>query len=247
MAARVDAVAAARARLALLPTPSPAFAMKLPKFFDQVPRLRVQDPLARMLGGAEDGILEYCFADAVRLTGHSCPTVAAAYWLTWLALEHLYPGELPQRGGIRVEFRDDARTGSTGIVATVVQMLTGAAGGSGFKGIHGRFSRASLIRYKPDLLQTLRFTRLDTGKAVDASAELSLVPPDDEVDELLQRCSEGRATPSEEARLRALWQERVRRLLIDCARDGGVYMLRPVEWRQQPVAREPRLMLVRRA
>jgi len=220
--------------------------MKLPEFFDQVPRLRMQDPLARLLGSAEDGILEYGFADAVRLTGHACPTVAAAYWLTFLALEQLYPSELPQRGGIRVEFRDDARTGSTGIVATVVQMLTGAAGGSGFKGLHGRFSRVGLIRYKPDLPQTLRFTRLDTGTAVDASADLTLVPPDDDIDELLHRCADGRATPAEEARLRIAWQDRVRRLLIDCARDDGVYMLRPVEWRQQPAVRQLRVPLVRR-
>ena len=45
--------------------------MKLPDFFDLIPKLRVQDPLARMLGSAEDGILEYGFGDAVRLTGHS--------------------------------------------------------------------------------------------------------------------------------------------------------------------------------
>ena len=87
--------------------------MELASYFDKVPRLRVQDPLARVLGCAKDGVLEYSFSDAVRLAGHSCPTVAAAYWLTYLAFEHLYPDSLPQRGGIKVEFRDDARSGST--------------------------------------------------------------------------------------------------------------------------------------
>lgn len=80
--------------------------MKLPDFFDEIPRLRVQDPLARVFGCAEDGVLEYSFADAVRIAGHGCPTVASAYWLTFLALERLYPDALPQRGGIKVEFRD---------------------------------------------------------------------------------------------------------------------------------------------
>jgi hypothetical protein len=116
--------------------------MKLPAYFDDVPRLRVSDPLAALLGSSSDGIFEYSYADAVRLTGHSCPTVAAAYWLTWLALRELFPDRLPQRGGVKVEMRNDARVGSTGVVATVVQMLTGAAGSSGFKGIGGKFARA---------------------------------------------------------------------------------------------------------
>ena len=42
---------------------------------------------------------------------------AAAYWMTLKALEHLYPGALPQRGGIRVEFREDQLSGVTGNVS----------------------------------------------------------------------------------------------------------------------------------
>lgn len=200
--------------------------MKLPDFFDDVPRLRVQDPLARLLGCAEDGILEYSYGDVVRLAGHSCPTVACAYWLTWLALERLYPGVLPQRGSIRVDFREDARFGSTGVVATVVQMLTGAAGGTGFKGIAGRFNRAGLSRFKPELLLSLRFTRMDTRAAVDATVELALAPTDPTMEALLTRCAQGDGSPDEERALGAMWQERVRHLLLDLARDPGVFVLR---------------------
>jgi len=203
--------------------------MKLPDFFELIPKLRVQDPLARMLGSAEDGILEYGFGDAVRLTGHSCPTVAAAYWLTWLALEQLYPDSLPQRGGIKVELREDARSGSTGVVATVVQMLTGAGGSTGFKGIGGRFARVGLIRYAPDLLLSMRFTRLDTRAAVEANADLWFAPPDPATEALLTRCVEERASPEEEQQLAAVWQERVRHLLVDLARDPAVFVVRPVE------------------
>jgi hypothetical protein len=211
--------------------------MKLPEFFDQVPRLRVFDPLADLLGSAEGGVLEYRYADAVRLTGHSCPTVAAAYWLTWLSLERLYPGTLPERGGIQVEFRDSARDGSTGVVAAVVHLLTGAAGSSGFKGLSGRFSRVGLIRFTPDLLLSLRFTRLDTRAAVDAAADLSLVPSDPAVERLLAQCLAGQATAEQTQRLGALWQSRVRRLLLDHAHDPGVFIVRPVAGtgRQAPV------------
>ena len=206
--------------------------MKLPDYFDDVPRLKVRDPLARVLGCAEDGVLDYGFADAVRLTGHACPTVAAAYWLTWLALEQLYPDELPQRGGIKVEFRDDARSGSNGVIATVVQMLTGAAGGSGFKGLGGRFSRAGLIRSKPDLMLALRFTRLDTLAAVDVGVDMSPMPQDEELDGLVARLSAGRVTMVEERRLGLLWQARVRALLLDHGRDRTVFMVRPVQRRK---------------
>ncbi|WP_200955289.1 hypothetical protein [Pelomonas sp. Root1237] len=202
--------------------------MKLPSYFDEVPRLTMQDPLARVLGCAEDGILDYGFADAVRLTGHSCVAVASAYWLTWLALEQLYPDGLPQRGGIKVEFRDDARSGGTGVVATVVQMLTGAAGGSGFKGLGGRFSRAGLIRSKPDLVLALRFTRLDTQAAVDVGVDTTSLPGQAELDVLVALLASGKATPQDEKDLGELWQARVRSLLLERGRDRTVFMVRPV-------------------
>ncbi|CAM3901819.1 hypothetical protein [Roseateles saccharophilus] len=202
--------------------------MKLPDYFDDIPRLKVQDPLARVLGCAEDGILEYGFGDAVRLTGHSCVSVASAYWLTWLALEQLYPGEQPQRGGIKVEFRDDVRSGSSGVIATVVQMLTGAAGGSGFKGLGGRFSRAGLIRSKPDLMLALRFTRLDTHAAVDVGVDTASLPVPPELERLVGLLSAGRLTPAQEGELGQLWQQRVRSLVLEHGRDRTVFMVRPV-------------------
>lgn len=201
--------------------------MELCSFFQSVPRLRVRDPLAELLGCARGGVLEYGFADAVRLTGHSCPTVAAAYWLTWLSLKRLYPNALPERGGIRVEFQQGTRSGSTGVVAAVVQLLTGAAGSSGFKGLHGRFNRAGLIRFSPDLLLMLRFTRLDTGDAVDASADLALVPADPALEPLLDKCVQGRASVEERRAFGEAWQRRVKQLLFDAAHDPAVYIVRP--------------------
>ena len=200
-------------------------------FFDQVPKLRVRDPMAELLGCAPGGELEYSYADAVRLTGHSCPTVAAAYWLTWLSLGRLYPDGLPERGGVRVEFQEGARAGSTGVVASVVQLLTGAAGSTGFKGLAGRFNRAGLLRFSPDLPLSLRFTRLDNGDAVDAAADLSLAPADPMLEPLLARCVHGHGSAEELERLAQLWQARVRMLLLDLAHDPVVFIVRPVERR----------------
>ena len=71
-----------------------------PAFFAQAPTQRIRDPLAQFLGAATDGVLEYHYADAVRLAGHSCPTVAGAYLLTRRGLRALYGDDLPERGNI---------------------------------------------------------------------------------------------------------------------------------------------------
>jgi hypothetical protein len=206
--------------------------MKLPDFFDKVPRLRVHDPLAEALGCAELGIFEYSYADAVRLAGHSCPTVAASYWLTWLALEHLYPDDLPQRGGVKVEFRESEREGSTGVAAAIVQMLTGAAGDLGFKGVGGRFARVGLQRFGRDVPLSIRSTRLDNGAAVDAAADLTLPLPGP----ALRPRTRGHesADLAAIAELGAQWQRRVKHMLIDHPRDPGVFIIREAERRCDP-------------
>lgn len=206
--------------------------MRLPAFFERVPRLQVHDALAEALGAAERGILEYGYADAVRLAGHSCPTVAGAYWLTVRALGALYPDSLPERGGIRVAFRGDVRQGANGVVACVVQLLTGAADESGFKGLFGRHARSGLQRFAPDLPMALRFTRVDTGAAVDAEADLAMLPQDPELAELIERCGPRRCDDAALLRLGELWQRRVEHLLLDLAYDDGVFVVRPCVTRE---------------
>ena len=55
--------------------------MAFPDFFAEVPVLTLRDGLAQLLGASDDGVIEYHYADAVRLAGHSCPTVAGG-WLS---------------------------------------------------------------------------------------------------------------------------------------------------------------------
>ena len=80
--------------------------MQSPDFFAAAPVIRMRDPLAEFLGAAAEGVIDYRFEDAVRLAGHSCPTVAAAFLMTRAALAALYGEELPVRGEIRVDLRD---------------------------------------------------------------------------------------------------------------------------------------------
>jgi formylmethanofuran dehydrogenase subunit E len=202
--------------------------MQTPAFYDQVRRLTVYDPLAEFLGAVRDGRIDYGYLDAVKLAGHSCPTVAAAYWMTLKALEHLYPDLLPQRGGIRVDFRQDQLSGVTGVMANVVTLLTGATHDSGFKGLAGRFDRRRLLYFSADVIEEIRFTRVDTCQAVDVAARLQSVPFAPQTVELMQKCLDGSATPDEAHEFRDCWQARVRALLLDHGDDAEVFVLRPV-------------------
>jgi len=199
-----------------------------PAFFGEVGRIVVRDPLAEFLGATEGGIIEYGYADAVKLAGHSCPTVAAAYWMTRKALAALYPDSLPQRGGLRVEFREDRLTGVTGVIANVVSLLTGATHDTGFKGIGGRFDRRHLLYFSSEVAEEIRFTRVDSGQAVDVGAQLQSVPFAPQTMELLQKCLNGSATSDETARFRENWQARVRALLLEHGDNPAVFVVRPV-------------------
>ena len=203
--------------------------MQTPAFYDQVRSLRVYDPLAEFLGAAADGLIEYRYVDAVKLAGHSCPTVAAAYWMTLKALEHLYPDTLPERGGIRVDFRQDQLSGVTGVIANVVALLTGATHDTGFKGIATQFDRRRLLYFSADVAGEIRFTRIDTGQAVEVAAQLQSVPFAPQTVALMQKCLDGSATPQETAEFRECWQARVRTLLLLHGDDPEVFVLRPVE------------------
>ncbi len=59
---------------------------KFPEFFAAAPVIRMRDPLAEFLGAAAGGLIDYRYEDAVRLAGHSCPTVASAFLMTRAAL-----------------------------------------------------------------------------------------------------------------------------------------------------------------
>ncbi len=200
-----------------------------PDFFALAPAIRVADPLAEFLGAATDGRLEYRYADAVRLAGHSCPTVASAYLMTRHALAALYADELPQRGEIRVDFAEPREAGVTGVMAAVVTLITGATDGSGFRGLGGRFNRRDKLFFGQALTQgSLRFARLDTGMAVETAVDLAGVAADPRTGELMLRCLSGEASSSEANEFRMLWQDRVRRLLLDHADDPETIKLFPV-------------------
>jgi hypothetical protein len=174
-------------------------------------RIVMRDPLAEFLGAAAGGRLEYSYADAVKLTGHSCPTVAGAYLATAQALARLYPGELPERGAIRVELRERLENGVAGVVASVAGLITGAAAEGGFKGLAGRFERRGLLQFAAAIAADMRFTRVDTGSSVEVG--LPHATPSPELIAGLRRALSPQASAEERAAFGEAWQARVRQML----------------------------------
>lgn len=200
--------------------------MSYPDFFDAVARIALYDPLAEFLGTADHGRIEYGYLDAVKLAGHSCPTVAGAYLMTRLALGRLYPDSLPARGGIRVEFGTPQADGVTGVIAAVAGLLTGAAGEGGFKGLAGRFSRRNLLTFTAGSAAEVRFSRLDTGARVAAVYRPEAVPAPPELQALMPKMLAGAACDAERAEFGRLWQLRVKRILIDHCDDPALVACR---------------------
>jgi len=202
--------------------------MESPAFFKRIPEITLIDPLADFLGAAEGGLMRYAYTDAVKLAGHSCPTVASAYWLGVRALQHLYPDAVPQRGGVAVDLRQTLESGTTGVVASVLGQLTGAASSGGFAGIGGRFVRRDLMRFGVDIASEIRFTRTDTGQAVLAQAHVQRVRSDPRTMPLMQACLSGTATAAQRLEFGQLWQARVEQLLLVHGFDDDVFELRAV-------------------
>ncbi len=188
--------------------------MKYPDFFNNVNKIIVKDKLSSFLGAFEDGIIEYSYTEIVKAAGHSCPTVAGAYMMCAKALEKLYPENLPVRGEIKVEFKNPITEGVTGVISNVVSHITGATDKSGFKGIAGNFARHSLLSFNAEINGEIKFTRTDNNKSVEVIYNPP-VPPEPEMQELMQKCISGTATEDEKIIFGKLWQKRTEKILIE--------------------------------
>lgn len=202
--------------------------MSFPEFFAQIPPITLYDPLAELLGAAQGGLIEYHFADAVKLAGHSCPTVAGAWLCTVRALRALYGDATPQRGKIGVTLHESIESGVAGVIGSIAGLITGAAGVGGFKGLGGHHGRRNLLQFGVSDVHSLRFTRLDTNVAVDCVLRLDFVPGDSRMGSLLPAIIHGRASTDDIQLFGELWQDRVRRILVEQGDDPRLVEVRPV-------------------
>lgn len=184
------------------------------KFFDDVEKIVMNEPLGGFLGSQSVSV--FSFGDVVKLSGHSCPTVAGAYLMTLYALKALHNNdELPIRGNIKVEMRGKKSESVVGVIANVVSYITGAKEEDGFKGLGGVFARNNLLFFNAKGKGEIRFTRLDTGKIVDVSYDLGnlYLPALDST--LMQKALQNRATQEETELFGKQWQDRVKEILLN--------------------------------
>ena len=197
--------------------------LNFPDFYEQAPIVHTYDPFAAMLGAAPDGLIDYHYLDAVRLAGHSCPTVAGAFLIGRAALAALYPDRPAERGNIAVHMPAPEDDGTTGVVAQVLTLLTGAAAANGFQGMRGRFRRNGLLSFADRREgDAITFKRLDNNASVAVTLDVSLLPADPAQGERLMAILQDRADASQQIAFASAWQDRVRRLLLEFADDPQV-------------------------
>lgn len=204
--------------------------MDFPAFFAHAPTVTSRDPLAAFLGVSKSGEITYGYADVVKLAGHSCPTVAGAYLMVRKGLEQLHGKSLPERGNIEVYMRDARDQGTTGVMASVATLLTGASTETGFGGIgpHRRFSRRDLLHYSWPIDGLMALRRRDDGRGVILDLNVACVPSAPGMPALFPRAVAGQVTEEELARFGMLWQQRVEQMLIAHADDPDLVQVR--EW-----------------
>ena len=203
--------------------------MAFPEFFSRIPPLQALAAQGCLLGAVEGGILEYRYVDAVKAAGHSCPTVAGAWLTSVRALRALYGDEIPVRGNIAVALHENVDTGVAGVIASIATLLTGAAGDGGFKGLGGQHGRRGLLHVGVSGSVGMTFTRLDTHAAVNGHFRPNLIAADPRLGELLPAVVHGLASTAEKKLFGELWQDRVKRILIDHGDDPAVVEFRMLQ------------------
>jgi len=189
--------------------------MTTPDFFNDVSPIVVRDPLSEVLGAAKNGLIDYTYKDVVKLAGHSCPTVAGAFLLVQEGLKALYGDEVPVRGEIKVLMKGTLGEGVVGVIANVASMITGATDVGGFHGLAGKFDRRQLLFYEADIEEEMALERVDTNMRVVLNYNPSFVSADPRMGELLPLIASGRADGAARELFGMLWQDRVKRILID--------------------------------
>jgi len=185
--------------------------MNYPNFFDNLKPITVYDPLAHTLG-VGDGIFIFHYLDAVKLAGHSCPTVAGAWLCTQKALHHLYGDTIPHRGMLSIQLSSAEDEKSTGVMAAIITLITGASGKGGFKGLQGKFSRNNKLSFAKDIKANIKFTRLDTQKSTELTYDPSSIEVKPQQKELMHKIMSEDATKEELETFGRLWQERVEKV-----------------------------------
>ncbi len=194
-------------------------------FIHIIEPVRMRDPLATLLGACKgrDDIIEYGFADVVKMSGHACPTVASAFVACKHAMRALFDDGIGERGTIAVTVHGERDDGVFGVIGQVFSLITGACPETGFKGLGGLHRRNNLLRYgvdENDSSSRFDFVRTDTKQGCRVSLIPSAFPPlsiedAQRLGPLMEKNVWQGATKSEQIEFRDLWMSRVRMIALE--------------------------------
>lgn len=194
-------------------------------FFKEVKPVRLREPLAQVLGAFKEknAVIDYSFIDTVKMAGHACPTVAAAYVSCKKALEALYPQEIPQRGGITITVCGDSDEGVYGVMSQVFSFITGACPSTGFKGLGYKFKRKDLLKFEAGKIDPqvicFKFKRVETNEKVLLKIYPHKMPSlgerEQRMGELLEKVIWEAAKEKEVEEFQNLWTEKIKRIVLD--------------------------------
>lgn len=194
------------------------------EWFASVRPIVLRDPLAELTGAFQthQAFLEYSFDDVVKMAGHACPSVGAAFICCRKALGVLHQGDIPERGTIAVTVHGAPDDKTFGVMGQVFSYVTGACGVTGFKGLGNRFRRKDLLSYEPgspdEGAMSFTFERLGKGRKVRASlfpARYPAVPGQDRLPGLLDKVLGNTASHHELHEFQDLWMDRVKAIVLE--------------------------------
>ncbi|MFB1009416.1 MAG: hypothetical protein QMB85_10050 [Sulfurospirillum sp.] len=187
--------------------------MNYPTFFDTVESVTLYDPLSDILGAFDDGKITFSYLDVVKSAGHSCPTMAGAYLMIREGLKALYPNSVPERGAIKVLFKENQDEGTTGVIANAFSLIIGATDNWGFKGLGGKYVRKDLMTFHADIPLAVRMIRIDTQAYVDVTYNPNSIEIDPMMQPLMKKILTGVLSQEEKVAFGTLWQARVAKIL----------------------------------
>jgi hypothetical protein len=194
-------------------------------FLTNVEPIRLREPFAQTLGvfQKDDALLEYTFLDVVKMAGHACPTTAGAYLCCQEALKRLYPGEIPIRGDISIKVYGEPDEGVYGVISQVFSLITGAAPGTGFRGLGHAFRRKDLLTFHSEKLNDdalcFEFSRAGSNKYVLVRFYPDRIPFPAEkarrMGALLEKVIWQAAKEDEKREFQDLWMGKVKSMLLE--------------------------------
>lgn len=191
-------------------------------FYEEVEPIKLKDPLAVFLGAIDEGEeFVFTYSDAIKLAGHSCPAVSGAYKITQKALKALYGNEVPIRGEISVRVLGSVNHGANGPISQVISLITGAAPETGFAGLGQSFVRKNKLVFDEENEEAgaFIFTRDDNKKSVKVIYHPEALPQKEDMSGLFTKCIVGNASKKQQDEFIKMWQERVRIVLFEDAKN----------------------------